>query len=71
MQYFISAWAMRLFTRTQEITRHSESLPIDGDYDKPWHLDTPAFICWNAKVICFVWTWIFIALHVLTSQVWS
>ncbi|MEM6582451.1 MAG: hypothetical protein AAF699_14325 [Pseudomonadota bacterium] len=61
LQFFTSAHLLRWWTRREETRKWEETKTIEGEYDKPWYLDTPAFVFFNVKAICLVVAFLFIA----------
>lgn len=49
MQYFVSAHLLRWWIRKEEIRKWQAEKTIQGEYDKPWWVDSPAFIFFNLK----------------------
>ncbi len=62
LQFFISAHLLRWWTRKEEKQRWEAEKAIEGDYNKPWWLDYPAFFFFNLKIISLFFS--FIALGV-------
>lgn len=51
LQYFISAHLLRWWTRKEEKVMWAEGETLDGEYNKPWWVDKPAFVFFNLKVL--------------------
>lgn len=51
LQYFISAHLLRWWTRREEKAMWAAHKTLDGDYEKPWWIDKPAFILFNLKEV--------------------
>jgi len=51
LQYFLSAHLIRWWTRKEEKRMWEKEETIEGEYQKPWWVDSPAFIFFNLKAI--------------------
>ena len=51
LQYFVSAHLLRWWTRKEEKLMWEKEKTIEGEYHKPWWVDSPAFIFFNVKAI--------------------
>lgn len=69
LQYFTAAIVLRLWIRHQEKKLWATEQTIEGDYEKPFWLDFPAFTLWWFKVILLLITYIFIGMQLLGAQV--
>ena len=62
LQFFISAHLIRWWTRDAEKKMWKEKKTIEGEYNKPWWIDSPAFFFFNVKA--FLLCSVFIAIGV-------
>jgi hypothetical protein len=51
LQYLISTFLLKFWIRKNEIKIWEETGNIEGDYQKPSYIDTPAFILFVLKII--------------------
>lgn len=66
LQFFVSAHVHRLWTRREEERQWRESNSIDGEYEKPWYLDRPAFVLFNAKIVSLLLAFVMLGLHFIS-----
>jgi hypothetical protein len=67
LQFFISAHLLRWWVRKEEKIKWKSSNPqtIEGEYNKPWWVDLPAFIFFNIKAFVLCVSFVFIGLEFL------
>ncbi|MEW8058542.1 MAG: hypothetical protein AB2787_03645 [Candidatus Thiodiazotropha endolucinida] len=51
LQYFVSAHLLRWWTRKEEKKMWVKENTIEGEYHKPWWIDSPAFVFFNIKAL--------------------
>ncbi len=54
LQYFLAAHLLRWWTRREEKKMWAAKKTIEGDYNKPWWIDSPIFIFFNLKAFFLV-----------------
>lgn len=60
MQYLLSTLLLKGWIRNEENKKWESTRKIEGDYQKPTWIDTPAFILFILKLICLVIAYIFL-----------
>jgi hypothetical protein len=63
LQYFLSAHLLRAWIRKEEKRHWREHKTVEGDFDKPWWLDQPAFVLFNLKICALLGAFTLLGWH--------